>query len=75
MTAGTTGRDATLEEGREGLGASGIVPGHAYSILSVYTPKLTLQNNIKLVKLRNPWSVLGVMSFLKYFQLNRNACA
>jgi hypothetical protein len=55
MTAGTSGRDSTLETGRDGLGGAGIVPGHAYSILSVYAPKLTLQNNIKLVKLRNPW--------------------
>ena len=52
MAAGTSGKDNTIEEGRGQNG--GIVPGHAYSILDVYSPKLTT-SDIKLVKLRNPW--------------------
>ncbi len=59
MTASTSGKDKSLQEGR-GIGAGagvGIVPGHAYSILGVYAPKLTLKNDIKLLKLRNPWYI------------------
>ena len=54
MSASSTGQDNTIEEGRGKKG--GIVPGHAYTILQVYSPILTLQSGIRLVKLRNPWS-------------------
>jgi hypothetical protein len=33
---------------------SGIVKGHAYSVLGIYEPKLTTET-VRLVKLRNPW--------------------
>jgi hypothetical protein len=52
LAAGTSGKDNTIEEGRGEKG--GIVPGHAYSILEVYSPKLSTCK-IQLVKLRNPW--------------------
>lgn len=35
---------------------SGIVAGHAYSILSVHTPRLTT-SNIRILELRNPWGI------------------
>lgn len=57
LAAGTTGKDNTIAEGRGEKG--GIVPGHAYSILDVYSPKLTV-SDIKLVKLRNPWYELHI---------------
>jgi hypothetical protein len=53
LAAGTKGKDNTIEEGRGSKG--GLVPGHAYSILQVYKPKLTFDRDIKLLKLRNPW--------------------
>lgn len=53
LAAGTRGTDNTIEQGRGKQG--GIVPGHAYSVLQVYSPKLTLSSGIRLVKLRNPW--------------------
>ena len=56
VTAGTKGEDKTIKEGRgQGKGKeTGIVPGHAYSILRAYQPKFTTEK-IRLVKLRNPW--------------------
>jgi hypothetical protein len=53
LAAGTRGTDNTIEEGRGKKG--GIVPGHAYTVLQVYSPLLTLKSGIRLVKLRNPW--------------------
>jgi hypothetical protein len=53
LAAGTSGTDNTIEEGRGKEG--GIVPGHAYTILKVYTPRLTTDKDIKLIQLRNPW--------------------
>ncbi|CAE7494838.1 Capn15 [Symbiodinium microadriaticum] len=53
LAAGTSGVDNTIEEGRGK--DSGIVPGHAYTILQVYSPRLTMRSGIRLVQLRNPW--------------------
>lgn len=53
LAAGTRGTDNSIEEGRGKK--AGIVPGHAYTILQVYSPVLTLKSGIRLVKLRNPW--------------------
>ncbi len=53
LSASTKGTDNTISQGRGKKG--GIVPGHAYTILSVYSPRLTLKTGIRLVKLRNPW--------------------
>jgi len=49
LGAGSVGKDDTLDEGRRET-ASGIVPGHAYSIISAAE-----HHGVKLVKLRNPW--------------------
>ena len=35
----------------EGVGKNGIVAGHAYTLLSVWT----INGNERVVKLRNPW--------------------
>jgi hypothetical protein len=35
LAASSDGEDKTIEEGREGEGEGGIVPGHAYTILKV----------------------------------------
>eukprot|EP00622_Pseudochattonella_farcimen_P004276 FR739634.1.p1 GENE.FR739634.1~~FR739634.1.p1 ORF type:complete len:241 (+),score=18.85 FR739634.1:76-723(+) len=48
MGAGSGGKDETLTQGRSNKG--GIVPGHAYTIVNVYT-----SFGHKLLKLRNPW--------------------
>jgi hypothetical protein len=55
LAASSSGVDKTLTEGRGDKG--GIVPGHAYTILEVYSPKFTLKTGIRLLKLRNPWSL------------------
>jgi len=53
LAAGSKGRDNTRVEGR-GAVKSTIVGGHAYSILDIKSPHLTLKN-IHIIKLRNPW--------------------
>lgn len=53
LSASTRGVDNTISEGRSKTG--GIVPGHAYTILEVYSPRFTLKTGIRLLKLRNPW--------------------
>jgi hypothetical protein len=40
----------TCTKGSEGLDKVGLVPGHAYTIISVYEI-----NTLKLIKIRNPW--------------------
>jgi calpain-15 len=54
LSGGTLGKDQTLTEGRQ-ENNSGLVAGHAYTILQVYQPRLTLKDDIKLIKIRNPW--------------------
>lgn len=49
LGAASRGSDETLTRGRSST-TSGIVPGHAYSIVSAAKKK-----NCKLLKLRNPW--------------------
>lgn len=63
MSASSSGRDNTIEEGRGTKG--GIVPGHAYTILQVYSPLLTLKSGIRLVKLRNPWYSYNYYIFIQ----------
>jgi len=53
LAASTRGVDKTIEQGRGKK--RGIVPGHAYTILQVYSPVLTAKSGIRLVQLRNPW--------------------
>jgi hypothetical protein len=60
LAAATYGEDKTLTQGRGKDG--GIVPGHAYTILEVYSPKFTLKTGIRLIKLRNPWFVSPSLS-------------
>ncbi len=50
MSGGTPGEDMFTESGQGPNKAGGLVPGHAYSIISAYE-KL----GVKLLKLRNPW--------------------
>lgn len=57
MAAGTVGRDNTLELGRDSVQGS-IVGGHAYTIISVYTPMLTT-GKVRLLKIRNPWGTFA----------------
>lgn len=50
MTAGT----AVFESGQDALNEVGLVEGHSYTLLSAC--EITYKNqNIRLVKLRNPW--------------------
>ena len=49
LGAGSRGQDDTIEHGRR-KSSSGIVPGHAYSII-----KAAEHSNVKLLQLRNPW--------------------
>lgn len=53
MAAGSSGVDKTLVDGRDTVQGS-IVPGHAYSIMSIKTPMLT-SDKVRLIQLRNPW--------------------
>lgn len=53
LAAGSRGEDRTRLTGREAL-RTAIVGGHAYSVLDIKTPHLTVQN-VRLIKLRNPW--------------------
>eukprot|EP01041_Mallomonas_annulata_P005248 gene5248-10501_t len=53
LAAGTSGVDRSRTFGRDSVEGS-IVPGHAYSILDVKTPRLTT-HTVRLLKLRNPW--------------------
>jgi len=52
LSASSHGEDKTRTEGR-GNNDSGIVPGHAYTIISAYKSKVN--RDIKLLRLRNPW--------------------
>ena len=55
LGAGTYGKD----EGNRTTGSTGLVGGHAYSVIDVREPRaggyLSAANRQKLIKLRNPW--------------------
>jgi calpain-15 len=59
LAAGSPGEDKSIEDGRGGEGSgggSGIIAGHAYSIIDVKACRQAMGSQvIRLMKLRNPW--------------------
>ena len=55
LSCSTGGVDKMTESGNRGGTATGLVPGHAYTLLTARTAS----NGARLAKLRNPWGSLG----------------
>lgn len=51
MSASTPGEDHVTENGRFGKSSTGLIAGHAYTLISA----VELDNGYRLMRLRNPW--------------------